>query len=169
MPNICNIQCTNIASNICNSERNSRYFLNLEKCNYNERYMKLLINSQGLKVTEPSEILDEQAKYYESLYTTSRSKISQGETFLNAGNIPQLNNEQKIRLDNPLSLIKISEALKEMANDKSGLDGFTTNFYKFFWVAIRSFLYDSYIYSMQHSDLSVSQRRGPLVINSLKW
>ena len=33
----------------------------------------------------------------------------------NAGNIPQLNNEQKILLDNPLSLIEISEALKEMA------------------------------------------------------
>ena len=70
---------------------------------------------------------------------------------------------KKMLLDYPLSLLEITAALKEMANDKSpGLDGFTTNFYKFFWIDIKSFLYDSYIYSIQHGELSDSQRRGLL-------
>ena len=40
-------------------------------------------------------------------------------------------------LDLPVSVSEISKALKEMSNDKSPcLDGFTTHFYKFFWLDI---------------------------------
>ena len=127
--------------------------------------MKSLINSQGLLITEPSEILNEQAKFYEGLYTSSRMDRSQGDTFFEICDIPQLNNEQKQFLENPLTLGEISRALKDMVNDKSpGLDGFTTNFYKFFWADLRSFLYDSYIYSIQHGELSNSQRSGLLAL-----
>ena len=127
--------------------------------------MKSLINSQGLLITEPSEIFNEQAKFYEGLYTSCRMDRSQGDTFFEVCDIPQLNNEQKQFLENPLTLGEISLALKDMANDKSpGLDRFTTNFYKFFWVDLRSFLYDSYIYSIQHGELSDSQRRGLLTL-----
>ena len=76
-----------------------------------------------------------------------------------------MSNEQKALLDNPLTLNEISEALRDMSNDKSpGVDGFTTNFYKFFWVDLRSFLYDSYKYSFEHGELSDSQRRGLLTL-----
>ena len=144
-------------------EKNSKYFLNLEKRNYKERYMKSVMNSQDLMITDPSEILNEQAKFYENLYTSSGINRSQDNLFFDNCDIPQLSNEKKTLLDNPLTLAEISEALKDMSNDKSpGLDGFTTNFYKFFWIDIRSFLYDSYNYSIQHGELSDSQRRGLL-------
>ena len=144
-------------------EKNSKYFLNLEKRNYNEKYMKSVINSQGLNITDATEILNEQAKYYKGLYTSSKNDGSQCDSFFNGCDIPQLSNEQKMLLDNTLTLSDITDALKEMANDKSpGLDGFTTNFYKFFWMDIKSFLYDSYRYSIQHGELSDSQRRGLL-------
>ena len=87
--------------------------------------MKSLINSQGLLIMEPS-------KFYEGLYTSSRMDRSQGDTFFERCDIPQLNNEQKQFLKNPLTLGEISRALKDMANDKSpGLDRFTANFYDF--------------------------------------
>ena len=144
-------------------ERNSRYFLNLEKRNFNERHMKSLINSQGMTITKPGEILEEQASFYEGLYKAANIDNSQDKTFFNTASIPYLKNEQKTILDNPLTLTEISEALKDMSNFKSpGLDGFTTNFYKFFWVDIKDCLFDSYIYSIQHGELSDSQRRGLL-------
>ena len=50
-----------------------------------------------------------------------------------------------------------------MPDDKSpGLDGFTTNFCKLFWVNIKSFLFDSYTYSIENGQLSDSQIRGLL-------
>ena len=50
-----------------------------------------------------------------------------------------------------------------MANDKTpGLDGLTTNFYKFFWPDIKDILFDSYISSFEHGELSSGQRIGVL-------
>ena len=50
-----------------------------------------------------------------------------------------------------------------MANDKTpGLDGFTTNFYKFFWPDIREILHASYICSFAEGELSSEQRIGVL-------
>ena len=54
-------------------------------------------------------------------------------------------------------------ALKEMSNDKSpGLDGFTTNFYKFFWTDIKHIVFESFKYSLQHGKLSKTPKRGVL-------
>ena len=50
-----------------------------------------------------------------------------------------------------------------MANNKTpGLDGFTTNFYKFFWPDLKLILFESYIYSSKNGQLSDSQTRGIL-------
>ena len=44
--------------------------------------------------------------------------------------------------DRPLQMAEIAAALKKLKNDKTpGNDGFTTNFYKFFWPDIRNMLY----------------------------
>ena len=54
-------------------------------------------------------------------------------------------------------------AFKEMSNDKSpGLDGFITNFYKFFWTDIKPIVFESFKYSLQHGELSETQKRGVL-------
>ena len=48
-----------------------------------------------------------------------------------------------------------------MSNDKSpGLDGFTTNFYKFFWIDIKEMVYDSFQFALKQGKLGDSQRRG---------
>ena len=66
-------------------EKISKYFLNLEKRNYNQKCMKTIINRDGLEVTDQKNILKEQANVFENLYTTrkidsvSNSKIE--ETF----------------------------------------------------------------------------------------
>ena len=54
--------------------------------------------------------------------------------------------------------------LKNMKNDKSpGADGFTSEFYKFFWRDIGSFLVRSLNFGFQKGELSITQRQG--VIN----
>ena len=52
-----------------------------------------------------------------------------------------------------------------MANDKTpGLDGFTTNFYKFFWPDIQETLHVSYICSFEQGELTNEQRIGVSLI-----
>ena len=65
--------------------------------------------------------------------------------------------------DEPLTLAECTRALKLLANNKSpGSDGFTTNFYKFFWIDIKEILFDSFEYSLEHNTLSSDQKRGIL-------
>ena len=82
-------------------------------------------------------------------------------TFLGNFNIPKLDENEQSILDSPLTINEISNALKLMSNDKSpGLDGFSTNFYKFFWPDIKHLVHDSFKWALTQGKLSDSQRRG---------
>ena len=60
-------------------------------------------------------------------------------------------------------MVEIGKALKQLKNDKSpGNDGFTTNFYKFFWPDIKHLLFESYNYSFETGMLTNDQKRGIL-------
>ena len=147
-------------------EKNTKYFLNLEKRNYNTKYMKSILSDNGRVLNDPKAILEEQASYYQTLYTSKKDKPLATEkieeAFLQNKDIAKLNNDQKLLLETPLSLEELSKALSTMANDKSpGLDGFTTNFYKFFWIDIKVNLYESYKHSLTQGQLC-GQRRGLL-------
>ena len=45
-------------------KKNSIYFLNMEKRNYNNKYMKTIVNSDGLTVNDPTKILEEQVNFF---------------------------------------------------------------------------------------------------------
>ena len=66
----------------------------------------------------------------------------------------------KVIVDLDLSIEECGTALKYLANNKSsGLDEFTTSFYKKNWPDIKTLLHDSYIFSFQNNLLTNEQRR----------
>ena len=80
-------------------------------------------------------------------------------TFFYKNTIPQLPNTDKAMCDEILTLEEITKALKLLPNNKSpGSDGFTTNFYKFFWIDIKDLLFDSFRYSFKHGTLNNEQK-----------
>ena len=145
-------------------EKNTKYFLNLEKRNYNSKYIKKLICSNNSELTNPEDILEEEKRYYYNLYSSKVAEEEQNiEVFLKDENIPLLSDIEKEMCETPLKLHEIAKALKNLKNDKSpGNDGFTANFYKFFWPDIKMLLFDSYKYSFQNGLLTSDQRRGIL-------
>ena len=71
--------------------------------------------------------------------------------------------EKNCICDTPITLIECSKALQMLPNNKSpGSDGFTTNFYKFFWKDIKDLLFESFQSSFQNKSLSTFQRMGIL-------
>ena len=65
----------------------------------------------------------------------------------------------------PLNIAELSDALRDMKNNKSpGLDGFTTNFYKFFWSDLKLALFESYVYSFNNGQISDGRRTGILAL-----
>ena len=147
-------------------EKNTKYFLNLEKRNFNIKYIRKLITKDNEEITSLKDIINEEMQFYQDLYT-SKSKdegnISEGQNFFEQNRIPQLPNLEKIMCDEVLTLEEMTKALKLLPNNKSpGSDGFTTNFYKFFWIDIKDFLFDSFRYSFIHGTLSNDQKLGVL-------
>ena len=147
-------------------EKNTKYFLNLEKRNYNTKNIKSLITVTNTEISKLSEIIHEKKTFYENLYD---SKLIKNETnnFLNQleldNEIPKLTDEEKNLCDEFLTIQECGKALKLLPNNKSpGSDGFTTNFFKFFWPDIKHIVYNSFIYSFEHGNLTQNQKMGIL-------
>ena len=146
-------------------EKNTKYFLNLEKRNYNNTYIKKLIKDNNIEISEISEIIKEEQTFYKSLYS-SKTKVKNKQnliTYLSNTKLPTLTCEEKTMCESNLSLEEIEKALMSLPNNKSpGADGLTTNFFKFFWVDIGSILLESYNYSFTNNNLTQYQKRAIL-------
>ena len=68
-------------------EKNSKYFLNLEKVNYRRKYISSLINQNGTRIDDPKEILNEEQNFFNELYS-SRNVDPDSEGFSNFFNVP---------------------------------------------------------------------------------
>ena len=157
--------------NIEFDEKNSKYFFNKEKSWAETKNLSTLILENDTQTSDPKIIMEEQKKFYENLYkekTTSNTqeKEKAKEHFLNPNNnIPKIDEEEKDTLEQDIDIKEISQALKEMKNGKSpGSDGYTTNFYKFFWGKIKDIVHNSLKYGIENKELSIKQRRGIISI-----
>ena len=128
------------------------------KRNYNNKYMKSVMNSEGLTINNPTKSLDEQVSFFQNLYS-SRVKLGSKtkqlhKQFLQNIQIPKLGPNEQATLSQPITIKEMTIALKDMANDKT--PGFTTNFYKFFWPDIREILLANYV-PLQKESLVVNK------------
>ena len=78
-------------------EKNTKYFLNLEKRNYNRKCIKKLIGADGNEITNPKEIIEEQRKFDEDLYSSKLKNKDQNlsEEYFLDNKIPKLDEELK--------------------------------------------------------------------------
>ena len=146
-------------------ERNSKYFFNLEKRNAVDKYISQLQLSDGSTSCDPKIILNEQRKYYSNLY--SQINISPGITNSDIIKYERntLSKEEKEICEGLITEQECLQSLKNMQNGKSpGCDGFTVDFYKFFWKDIKTFIVDSINYAFSIGELSVEQKCGIITV-----
>ena len=141
-------------------EKNSKYFLNLEKrhCRQNT-ITQLKINDMDV-IQSDKEILHDCEDFYKNLYSSKMQVNNSSKDFF-----PQarqvLSNENLYFCEGPLSSKECLEALKSMASEKSpGTDGLPSEFYKVFWEEIGESLTSALNSSFEIGQLPVSQRRG---------
>ena len=123
--------------------------------------MNKLVNEKGEEFFETKDILGCQKDFYQNLYFNH----------LNIDDTPlrdvlgeyanKLSDEKSASLEGEISYTEIANALKNMKNNKRpGLDGFTKEFFKFFWVDIGAFILRSINYGYQNESLSITQKQG---------
>ena len=152
-------------------EKNTKYFLNLEKQNYNKNVITKLKKSDGTEITDPNHILREEEKFYTNLYSPEISNFSKEELeeaniyFLSQQTSASLNPNEVQLCEGEISERERLENLKAMPNGKSpGTDGFPAEFYKVFWIDLKDILLSCYVAAFRTGKMSISQRRGIITL-----
>ena len=151
-------------------ERNTKYFLNLEKRHFKNGVISQLKIGENEFVTSDKEILHRCENFYRDLY---KSRISEQQSkpsifnFFEDTNI--LNADEKESCEGLLTNSECLQALKSMEPEKTpGSDGIPAEFYKIFWDDISEHLVTSLNHAYQKEQFSVTQRRGIIKLTPKK-
>ena len=141
-------------------EHSTKYFLNLEKRNFCQKSVTKLKLKDDTYTYDQFDILQEEKQFYESLYTSKNvdaEKFSHS-PFFKPDNITPLSQEDKLACENHFHKRMFEW---EFTNNKApGTDGFTSEFYKFFWPELCTEMIASFNYAFHSGTLSISQKRG---------
>ena len=158
-------------------EKNSNYFLSLEKRNYSRKSIQYLEDGNR-KITQTDKILDRFTQNMQSKYTSTAPIGNEQDTFFVSANVTcKLNATDKTRLDQALTLQDLTSALRFMKKGKSpGSNGFPVEFFRTFWSEIGPFLHRAFVASLT-LDLELPTHREGIItlipkqnrpLNSLK-
>lgn len=107
--------------------------------------------------------MEEVKSFYEKLFKNSDSELVDIDiqSVVQPLDIPKLDNITADFLDRDISEREILNVLKGMKNNKSpGSDGFSAEFYKFFWNDLKIYITSAINHIFVHGQLPVSQRLG---------
>jgi hypothetical protein len=146
-------------------EKSTRYFCNLEKRHYLEKTIPNLILDNDIETSDKNVIQSELQLFYKKLYSSTEPIINKShvDLFFNSNNpfITKPTKEEVVECEGYLTFQECLFSLTNMKNFKSpGIDGFTVEFYKFFWNDIKIPLVKCLNESLNNGKFSVSQRQG---------
>ena len=138
-------------------ERSSKYFFGMGKRDFVNKTMYKIRRADGTLTKDYSEILQIQSDFYDSLYTSNPTVNF--DITNNSGIF--LSQEDKDRLDTPITKEEMWNALKTMKNDKCpGLDGLTKEFYVTFFDTLSEPLFRLYYHCLNTGSLNPTARKG---------
>lgn len=148
-------------------EKNTKFFLNLEKIRARQNTITRLKLSSGQLITNQGQILEEQVKYYQNLYSQETNENSEllVNDFLVNEKFPCLEDNEADYCETEITLKEATYALASMKNGSApGNDGITVEFIKFFWKKIGQIILDSFKESFDKGELSYSQKKGVIIL-----
>uniref|UniRef100_A0A4W5KWL2 Reverse transcriptase domain-containing protein n=1 Tax=Hucho hucho TaxID=62062 RepID=A0A4W5KWL2_9TELE len=136
-------------------------FFSLEKKTVNRKILCHLKLPGGGEVTD-GRIRSCALSFYEDLYKAEPCDDEMADILLQ--DLPQLMEEEKSRLDQPLTFDELTVAVQELSSGKvPGLDGLNAEFYKKFWSVIGKDLF-SVLECRERGTLPVSLRRAVITL-----
>ncbi len=147
-------------------ERNTRFFLSLEKIHQIKKTIVSLKKEDGENVTQIEEVLNMLYEHYKNLFNQQQVfDQSLFNEFTNDIELPILNQDDVEVCEGMLSEEECGYVLSKMKNESSpGLDGLGAPFYKVFWAKIKNLVMGSINYAFEKGELSATQRKGVIVL-----
>ncbi|CAC5382434.1 unnamed protein product [Mytilus coruscus] len=146
------------------SDRNTAYFLKLEKYRQNKNVISEIKDCDGKIVTETNDLLDVIHDYYKHLFSCVSIDMHSVDELLNNVNV-KIDDEDVEMCDNEINIEEIEKSLKGMKKGKTpGPDGITAEFYLFFFNELKHVLLYIYQSIEENEELSRSMRYGNINI-----
>jgi len=113
-------------------------------------------------------ILDQIETFYKNLYTSDAIfSDEECDKFIRNLELPKLSDEDRDSLEGQLTYDECKKVLETLQNDKApGEDGFTVEFYKYFFEQIGNDLLASFNEAHMKGELGISQRRGIITLHT---
>ena len=145
-------------------ETNSKYFFNLEKRTSNMKSINRLQITGDIITDNPERILQEMKNFYQALYSSVNT--NDVDRYFESTAEPQIiKDSDYARMGRDITETELLNTIKSLPNNKTpGEDGLPAEFYKIFWVDIKSILLNSYKYLYEKGHLSITQKRGLLCL-----
>ena len=144
-------------------EKNTKYFLNLEKRHFSKKKnVKHLTSASDNVVNTDSEILKEAKSLYQNLCSSAntQSDTKEENMFFPDGNTLILNEQEQKQCEGFLTASECLKSLKSIESNKSPRsDGLPAEFYKVFWNDINQHLLNALNCASKKGLLSITQRR----------
>ena len=144
-------------------EKNTEYFLSLEKRHFNTKTIKQLQLDDKSVINTDDKILKEAKSFYQKLYSFCKPQsISDYDNiFFPEGSTGTLEEQERKECEGLLTIGECLESLKTMAPNKSpGSDGLPVEFYKVFCEDIKELLLSALNFAHAKGCLSITQMRG---------
>jgi hypothetical protein len=152
-------------------EKATRFFMNQEKQQGEKKTINMLYKEDGSLTTNQDEILEEEFKFYKKLYenqdTPQNGEKDEDEKENSEWNklfnmeSPKVDEDDWENLLKPITNEEIHKIIKESPLEKSpGNDGYTNDFYKYYWEELKDFLIPAYNEALSSGELCITQRRG---------
>ena len=142
-------------------EKNTKYFLNLEKRRFTKTHITRLKTDEERETTCENEILEMQRAFYENLYAKAPCNSDTHNAFLQDPNLVKLEEHDLHELEQLLSKSECFNVLKQCAKNKCpGTDGLSVEFYLHFWHLLGEEMVESFNYAHKLGKLNITQRQG---------
>lgn len=145
-------------------EKNTKYFLSLEKGRQLKKSINKIYNEKGELLENQDDILRYEKYFYEKMYTSKNTNIEEINNYMsNIDFNHTLSEEESLKCEGLVQEKECIQALKKMKLNKSpGSDGLTVEFYKTFWPYLKHLLIDCLAEGFTEGKLAESQRIGIL-------
>ena len=149
-------------------EKNTAYFLNLEKYRQSKNAIFKLTKSDGNEVDSKENILIEIVSYYQQLYSSKNVPTVEINSYfesLDSVNIRKLNNFESNSCEGGITANECDRVLSKFKENKSpGSDGLPIEFYKQFWHLLKDHMISIFNEAFDNEKLSNSQNQGILTL-----
>ena len=149
-----------------NAEKPSKYFLTLEKRRYASKRISCIRTTEGI-VNDQRDILKAFKDFFQKRFRESVPdglENEEGKYFSDIA-LTKLKATKKQRLESHITLFELGSTLFKMKNGTSpGSDGFTVEFYKFFWAYLKDFFFAMCVESFSCESLPQTLREGIIVL-----